>query len=104
MLPRGGFDPCRVDQQVQRPRSATVRDGDIQRLLAAAQSAEVRDFPVEPSQSQQAFDEPRRLPKGHTEKHLHRQANLDCCGAELGLTTAPTRRSRVPGHLGIKPD
>lgn len=29
------LDACRIDQLVQRTRSAAVRDGDAQRLLAA---------------------------------------------------------------------
>ena len=31
-----GFDPCRIDQKMEWPRPATVRDGDVQRLLTAA--------------------------------------------------------------------
>lgn len=99
-----GFDPGRVDQQVQRTRSSAVRDGDAQGLLAATQGAEVRHFPVKPCQPQQAFDEPGRLAKGLAEQHRHRETNLDCRIAELALTTAFAGHWRMPIHLGIKPD
>ncbi|MBB3987789.1 hypothetical protein GGQ68_004143 [Sagittula marina] len=98
------FDPGRVDQQVQRTRSSAIGDRDAQRLLAATQGAEVRHFPVKACQSQQAFDEPRRLPKGHTKQYLHRKTNLNCRIAELALAAAPAGRRGRPFHLGIKPD
>jgi len=43
-----GLDPRRVDQQMERPGSTAVRNGDIQCLLTAAQGAEVWKFPVKP--------------------------------------------------------
>ncbi|SPJ29883.1 hypothetical protein TRM7615_03406 [Falsiruegeria mediterranea M17] len=43
-----GLDTCAVDQQVQRARSATVRDRHIQRSLAATQDAEVRHTQSKP--------------------------------------------------------
>jgi hypothetical protein len=67
---------------------------DVQRLLLAAQCAEVRDFPVKASQSQQAFDEPGHLPKRQAEQHLHSKTNLDCHVAKLALTAALVRASQ----------
>ena len=99
-----GLDPGRINQQVQRPLASAIGDGDVECLLTAAQGAEVRHFPVQPGQSKQAFDEPSRLPEGHAEQDLHRQANLDRCVAELGLTPPLACRRRMPRHLGIKPD
>lgn len=99
-----GLDPGGIDQQVERSRSAPVRDGDVQCLLTAAQGAEVRDFPVQSRQTEEAFDEPSGLPEGHAEQHLHRQANLDRCIAELGLTPPLACRQRMPRHLRIKPN
>ena len=99
-----GFDPGRVEQQVERSRSATVRDSDVQCLLAAAQCAEVRHFSVKACQPQQTFDEPGRLSKGHTEQHLHRETDLDRSVAERGVPPALAVRCCVPGNLGIKPD
>lgn len=98
------FDPGRVDQQVQRTRPSAIGDRDAQRLLAAAQGAEVRHFPVKACQPQQAFNEPRRLPERHAEQHLHRKTNLNCRIAELALASALAGRRGRPFHLGIKPD
>lgn len=98
------LDPGRIDQEAQGACSATIRDGNVQRFLPPTQGAEIRHLPVGTSQPQQSLDEPCCLAKRQTEQNLHCQANLDCSVAELGLTTAPTRRSRVPRHLGIKPD
>ena len=99
-----GLDPSAIDQQAERSRSATVRDGDVQCLLTAAQSAEVWDFPVEACQPQQTFDEPGGLPEGHAEQHLHCETSLDRGTAELGLTPPLACRRRMPRHLRIKPD
>lgn len=48
---------------------------------------------------QQAFDKAGRLAKGHTEKHLYREANLDRGIAELRLTPALARRGLCRGFL-----
>ena len=98
------LNPSRVDQQMQRTGSATVGNGDVQGLLAAAKGAEVRDLPVEACQPQQALDETGRLTKRHTKQHLHRKANLYSRIAELTLTPALAGRRGIPFHLGIKPD
>src|SRR6056297_1419532 len=85
-------------------RPTTVRYGDVQCLLAAAQSAEVRHFPVEPCQTQQAFDETGRLTKRQAEQHLLRETNLDCRVAETLLPPALAARQGMPFHLRIKPN
>ena len=95
--------PVASMSRVQRPRTATQRNGDVQCLLAAAQSAEVRHLPVEPYLTQQAFDETGRLTKRHAKQHLDRQANLDSRAAALRLTPAPACWTRMPTHLRIKP-
>ena len=76
----------------------------VTKFLAAAQGAEVRDFPVQPGQTKEAFDEPSGLPEGHAEQHLHCETNLDRGIAELGLTPPLACRRRMPRHLRIKPD
>ena len=98
------LDPGRIDQQMQRPGSTAVWDGNVQRLMTAAQGAEVWNFSVKPCQTQQAVDEARCLPQGHTEQYLHRQTSLDRCVVELGLTPQMACWRRMPRHLGIKPD
>jgi hypothetical protein len=55
-----------------------------QGLLVPAESAVVRHGPIQADQAQEALDEPSRLPKGHTEQDLHRQARLDG-GIAIGL-------------------
>ena len=98
------LDPGRINQQMQRPGSTAALDCDAQRLLAAAQSAEVRHFPIQSGKSKQAFDKACRLSKRHAEQYLHRETNLDCRVAELWLPPALAAQNRMPGHLGIKPD
>ena len=55
------LDPGAVDEQVQRPLGAAIRDVHGQRLLAAGQRAEIRHRPVEAGQPQQALDKTGRL-------------------------------------------
>lgn len=71
------LDPGAVDQKVQRALRAPMRDVHGQRLLAAAQSAEVGHIPVQANQPQQALNEPGRLPQRQPEQDFHRQAGLD---------------------------
>ena len=54
------LDTCAVDQQVQRPLRAPIRDVDGQGFLPSAQGAEIRQLPVQTDEPQQAFHEPRR--------------------------------------------
>lgn len=61
------LDAGLVDQHVQRTLGAAIRDIDGQRLLTTRQRAEVGHHPVEANQSQQSFDEPRRLSERHAE-------------------------------------
>ena len=98
------LDAGAVDQQVQRPFGATIRDVDGEGLLAAAQRAEVGHRPVKPDQAQQAFDEPRRLPECHAEQHLHGKAGLDRAIAVALPAATPACRCGLPAHLGIEPD
>ena len=65
------LDAGAVDQQVQRPLRAAIRDVHGQGLLAAGQRAEVGHCPVQADQLQQALDKPGRLPKRHAEQDLH---------------------------------
>jgi hypothetical protein len=58
------YDPICVNQQMQRASSTTVWEGDFERLLATAKGTEVRHFPVEPCQTQQAFHETDSLRSG----------------------------------------
>lgn len=39
------FDPGRIDEQMQRPRPAAIRNDDVERLLTAAQGAEIWGCP-----------------------------------------------------------
>ena len=80
------LDAGGIDQQVEGARSATVRDGDVQCLLTAAQGAEIRNFLVQPGQSKEAFDEPSGLSEGHattsrdqTRLTANRAASAPCC-------------------------
>lgn len=99
-----GLDAIAVDQQVQRDRAAAVKNGRVQRSLAAAQSAGVRHPPVQPDQAQKALDEPGRLSQRHAKQHLHGQTSLDRSVAETWLSPALPRRRRSPHHVGIKPN
>src|SRR5690606_37550953 len=98
------LDAGAVDQQVQRPFGATIRNVDGEGLLASAQRAEVGHRPVKADQAQQAFDEPGRLPECHAEQHLHCQASLNGSIAVCLLATTLACRRGIPGHLGVKPD
>ena len=57
------LDAGTVDQQVQRPLGAAIRDRHRQVLLAAAQGAEIGHRPVQTSQLQQAFNQADHLPE-----------------------------------------
>jgi hypothetical protein len=81
-----------VDQQVQRPLGAAIRDVDGQRLVTAAQRADVGHRPVEPDQPQQTVDEPGRLPERQAEQHLFREARLDGGVVPLMAATPASRR------------
>ena len=61
------LDTRAVDQQVKRPTEAAIGNVHGQRLLAAAERAEVGHRPVEADQAQQAFDEPGRQAQCHAE-------------------------------------
>ncbi len=111
------LDPGAVDQQVQRPLGAAIRDAHGQVLLTAGQGAEVGHRPVETDQPQQALDEPASpwslgpvafpwldLPERHAEQHLHRQAGLDSCIAVSLLAATPACRRGIPAHFGVEPD
>ena len=98
------LDARAVDEQVQRALRTTVGDVDGQGLLTAGQRAEVGHRPVEADQPQQAFDKAGRLPQGHAEKHLHRQACLDSGVAVALLAATPACRSGIPAHPEIEPD
>jgi hypothetical protein len=68
-----------------------------------AERAEIRHVPVQANQAKQALDKPCRLPQGHAEEPLHRQAGLDgSVGVDERSPTLPGRRGR-PRHVGIKP-
>ena len=56
------FDARTIDQQVQWPCRTLVGDGDGQGSLSPAQSAVVRDRPVQPDKLQQTGHKPGRLP------------------------------------------
>lgn len=98
------LDAGAVDQQMQRTIRSTVGDVHLQGFLPPRQRAEVRHRPVEAGQSQQALDEPGRLPQRHPEEDLHGQAGLDCSIAVVTLSAALTGRRGLPGHRGIEPD
>lgn len=86
------------------PNSWLVREGNRQRLLPPTQCAEVWHRPIQPSQFQQAFHKPSRLPQGQTEQDFEGQTGLNGSVA-VGLLTPPaSRRARLPCHLGIKPN
>jgi len=98
------LDAGAVDQEVQGTLRATIGDVHNEGLLAARQSAEIRHRPVQPDQTQQTFDETRRLPERHPEEHFHRQARLDS-GITVGrLSPALAGGRGIPTHLGIEPD
>lgn len=82
------FDPGCVDRQVQGTRPSATGGHDAQRLPAATQRAEVPHFPVEPSQPQRAFNEPRRLPRRH-------------CARTNGAAMTTVRRP-VPGLVLLR--
>ncbi len=59
--PRGfafGLDPGAVNQEVQRTCAWPVGNGDIQTLLATGQRAEIRHWPIQVGQFQQACNQP----------------------------------------------
>jgi hypothetical protein len=102
------FAPCldarAVNQKVQRVSPTTIRQVYVQRLLTAAESAEIRHSPARLYQLQQALNETCRLPKRHAEHHLLRQAGLDRGVTQLLPPPAFSSRRLGPDHLGIKPD
>lgn len=98
------FDTGAVAQEVQRALRATIGNVHSESLLAARQGAEIRDLPIQPGQSQQAFDETRSLPERHSEEHFHRQAGLDSSITLGRLSPALAGGHGVPAHFGIEPD
>lgn len=55
------LDARAIDQQMQHIRLAAIRDFYLQFLLASRNRAEVRHWPVQPRQLQQAFNQPDAL-------------------------------------------
>lgn len=99
-----GLDACAVYQQMQRSWRPFVRDGDGQRSLSSAQSAEVRHGPVQPNALEQALYKSSRPPQGQTEQNFQGQTGLNG-GITVGLLSPPLAGGlRLPGHLSIKPD
>lgn len=98
------LDPGAVNQQVQRPLGAEIRDIHGQGLLAPGQGAEIGHRPVEANQPKQALDEPGRLPERHAEQHLRGKAGLDGgIAVDLLPATSACRRG-LPAHIGVEPD
>lgn len=81
-----------------------MREVNGQRLLAAAQGAEIRHIPVQANPPKQAFDEPGRLPQSHPEQDFHRQAGLDGGIAVDGLSPPLACWLCRPRHVRIEPD
>jgi putative transposase len=79
-------------------------DVDLQGLLAPRQRAEVGHCPVQADQSQQALNEPSRLPECHAEQNLHGQAGLNRDIAAVTLSAALASGRAFPPHGGIQPD
>lgn len=50
-----GLNAGAIDEQVQRASATSIGQTHIQRLLAAAQGAEIRHRPVQTDQTQQAL-------------------------------------------------
>lgn len=73
---------CTNNQQVHGTCAVAIEQAHIQRLLAAAQGAEIRHRPIQANQTQQAFDETGRLPQRHTEQDFQGQTGIDRCVAE----------------------
>jgi len=94
----------RGDEQVEWLPGCTIRDLHRDPCLAPTQCRGVRHRPVEPSHPDQAIDQPDRLAKWKAEKHLERQAGLNC-GIGKGLRPSPpSGLLRVPDHVRIEPD
>ena len=109
------LDAGAVDQEVQRPLRSTIGDVDLQRLLAAAERAEVGHRPLQADQPQEALDEPSSpwspgpvafawidLPERDAEQHLHRAAGLN---GRVVMKTIPriVFRSCSPPGSGCRP-
>jgi len=99
-----GLDPRAIDQQVQRALRPPMRDVRGESLLATAECAEVRHLPVQADQAKQALHVPDRLPQGHAEQDLNRQAGLDSSINLERLSSTLSGRPRCPRHLRIEPD
>jgi hypothetical protein len=99
----GGAYRLDVDQEMQRTLRPPMRNVHGKGLLATAGRAEVRHIPVQTDQPQQALDKPCRLPQGHAEEHLHRQAGLDGGVGVDGRSPTLARRLRRPRHVRTEP-
>ena len=97
------LDPGAVHQQIQRPRSATIGDLNLQGLLPAAEGRIVRHGPVQPRQAQEARDHPGGLPQRELEQHLDRETELDRRVREDRRTPRVPFMRREPGHLLVEP-
>lgn len=97
------LDPSSVDQEMQRALRAPMRDVHGQRLLPAAQGAEVGHIPVQANQPKQALDESGCLPQRHPEQDFHGKAGLD--GGVTVDRLLPTLASglRSPNRVGVEP-
>ena len=93
-----------VEPEMQQALRAPMRDVHGQRLLPAAERAEIRHIPVQADQAKQALHKASRLPQRHAEQYLHRQASLDGRIAVDGLSPALACRLRRPRHVWIEPD
>ena len=93
-----------VDQEMQRALRPPMRDVHGKDLLATAERAEIGHIPVKADKSQQALDEPGRLPERHTEKDLHRQAGLNGRVGKDRLSPSLAGGLRRSDHIWIEPD
>ena len=98
------LDASAVNQQVQRPIGAPIRDLDGERLLPPTQGRVIRHGPVQVRHLQQAGDHPGRLPQRQLEQDLDGQAKLDRGISEHGRATGLAIRQRKPGHVLVQPD
>lgn len=70
-----GLDPSAINKQVQRTLSTALGDGQVQRALASAQCAEVRQRPVQPDKLQEALHKPGLVLSGSGRSGLPHAAN-----------------------------
>jgi len=100
---KGASTPSRGHEQVKRTIGAAIRDLNGQDLLSTAKGRVVWNGPIQSSQTQEAGNHPRGLPKRQFEQYLDRKAKLDGSIGEYRWSTRTPSLGGMPYHVLVEP-